>query len=39
MTDMGFHIADILTSGITLNIPSFKGGRDQLSPEETDETA
>ena len=35
----GFDIAYILPSGITLNIPPFKGGRDKLNPEETDETA
>ena len=39
MTDRGFDIADILPSGVTLNIPPFKGGRDQLNPEKTDETA
>ena len=39
MADRGFDIADILPSGATLNIPLFKGGRDQLNPEETDETA
>ena len=32
-------IADILPSGVTLTIPSFKGGRDHLNPEETNETA
>ena len=26
-------------SGVTFNIPLFKGGRNQLNPEETDETA
>ena len=39
MTDRGFDIADILPSGVTLNIPPFKGGRDQLNPEETDKIA
>ena len=34
-----FEIADILPSGVTLNVPPFKGRRDQLNPEETDETA
>ena len=28
-----------MPSGVTLTIPSFKGGRDQLNPEETNETA
>ena len=35
----GFDIADILPSGVTLNIPLFKGGRGQLNKKETDETA
>ena len=39
MADRGFDIADILPSGVTLNIPPFKGGGDQLNPEETHETA
>ena len=39
MADRGFDIADISPSGVTLNIPPFKGGRDQLNPEKTDETA
>ena len=39
MTDRRFDIADILPSGVTLNILPFKGGTDQLNPEETDETA
>ena len=39
MADRCFDIADILPSGVTLNIRSFKGGRDQLNPEATDETA
>ena len=38
MVDRGFDIADVLTSGVTLNIPPFEGGRDQLNPEETDQT-
>ena len=29
----------MLPSGVSLNIPSFKGGRDQINAEETDETA
>ena len=39
MADRRFEIADILPSGATVNIPPFKGGRDQLNPEETYETA
>ena len=39
MADRGFDIADVLPSGVTLNIPPFRGGRDQLNPEEADETA
>ena len=38
MTDRGLDIADILPSVVTLNILPFKGGTDQLNPEETDET-
>ena len=37
--DRGVNIANILPFGVTLNIPTFKGGRGQLSPEETDEMA
>ena len=32
-------IADILPSGVILNVPAFTWGRDQLNQEETDETA
>ena len=39
MIDRVFDIADILQSRVTLNIPPFKAGRDQLSAEETGETA
>ena len=39
MADRGFDITDNLSSGVTLNIAAFKGGRDQLNPEKTDETA
>ena len=39
MADRGFDIADILPSGVSLNIPACKGGQDQLNPEETDKTA
>ena len=39
MADRGFDITDILPARVTLNIPPFNGGRDQISPEETDETA
>ena len=39
MADRGFDIQDILPPGVTLNIPPFKGQRDQLSAEEAEETA
>ena len=39
MADRSFDIADILSSWVTLNIPPFKGARDQLNPEEIDKTA
>ena len=39
MADRGFDIADILPHDVSLNIPPFKGKRDQLTPEETEETA
>ena len=39
MADRGFVIVGILSSGVTLNIPPFKGGKDQLNSEETDEKA
>ena len=39
MTDRGFDIADILSFEVTLNIPPFKGGGNQLNLEETNETA
>ena len=39
MVNRGLNIADILPSGVTPNIPSFKGGRYQLKPKEIDETA
>ena len=38
MTDRGFDIADILPSGVTLNIRTYKGGTEQLNLDETDET-
>ena len=36
MADREFYIIDSLPSGVTLNIPPFKGQRDQLKPEETE---
>ena len=39
MDDRGFEISDALPSWVTLNIPPFKRGRDQLKQAETDETA
>lgn len=38
MADRGFDIGDILPHGVNLNIPPFKGTRDQLIAEETEET-
>ena len=39
MADRGFDIADILPTNVTLNIPPFLGTRQQLTADETDETA
>ena len=39
MADRGFNIADIFPPGVTLNIPPFKGQIDQLTTEESEETA
>ena len=39
MADHGYDIADILPPGVHLNIPPFKGQRDQLTAEESEETA
>ena len=39
MADRGFDIADILPESVALNIPPFKGLRDQLTAEESEETA
>ena len=36
--DREFGTANILPSGLTLNIPPLKEGRNQLNPEKTDET-
>lgn len=38
MADRGFDIGDILPPGVGLNIPPFKGTRDQLTSEEVEET-
>ncbi len=38
MADRSFDIQDILPPGVTLNIPSFKGTRAQLTAKETEET-
>jgi hypothetical protein len=38
MADRGFDINDILPHGVHLNIPPFKGTRDQLTAEEVQET-
>ena len=39
VNNRGFDIANILSSGYTLNIPSLKGGKNQFNPIETDDTA
>ncbi|XP_031572729.1 uncharacterized protein LOC116306777 [Actinia tenebrosa] len=39
MADRGFDIADILPPGVSLNLPPFKGTRDQLTASEVEETA
>jgi len=38
MADRGFDIGDILPPGVTLNLPPFKGNRDQLTAAEVEET-
>ena len=37
MADRGFNIEDLLPVGITLNLPPYKGQRDQLTAEEAEE--
>ena len=39
MADKGLDVTDIFPSGVTLNIPRFKGAWHELKPEETYETA
>ena len=39
MADRGFDIADILPEGVALNISQLKGIQDQLTAEESEETA
>jgi len=39
MADRGFDIEDILPPGVHLNLPPFKGTREQLSAKEVEETA
>lgn len=39
MADRGFDIKDILPPGVDLNLPPFKGTRDQLTAKEVEETA
>ena len=39
MADRGFDIEDILPSGVSLNIPPFKGTRSQLTAKEVEKTA
>ena len=38
MADRGFDFSDDLPEGVTLNIPAFMNGKDQLSVEEETET-
>jgi hypothetical protein len=38
MADRGFDICDLLPPGVGLNIPPFKGSRDQLTAAEVRET-
>ena len=38
MADRGFDIADDLPSGVTLNIPAFLNGNDQLTVKEETST-
>ena len=38
MADKGFDISDDLPEGVTLNIPAFMNGKDQLCVEEETET-
>ena len=39
MADRGYDIMDILPPDVHLNIPPYKGQRDQLTAEESEETA
>lgn len=39
MADRGFDIKDILPPGVNLNLPPFKGTREQLTAKEVEETA
>lgn len=38
MVDRGFDIKDIVPDGVTVNMPPFLAGRDQLTASETEET-
>ena len=38
MVDRGFDIKDIVSNGVTVNMPPFLAGRDQLTALETEET-
>ena len=38
MADRGFDIESIMPTGVSLNIPPFLGGREQLTAEQTEET-
>jgi len=39
MADQGFDIHELFPQGVSLNIPPFKGTRDQLTPVEAEEMA
>ena len=39
MADRGYNIQDLLPAGVNLNLPPYKGQRDQLTAEEAEETA
>ena len=38
MVDRGFDIKDIVPEGVTVNMPPFLAGRNQLTAAETEET-
>ena len=38
MVDCGFDISNIVPNGVTVNMPPFLAGRDQMTAAETEET-